>query len=150
MNNVGKDVLVGFDTEGSIKVLQLFFDFGDCNYTIVFQLNHLIRNNTVPEEPKRLLTSNYRLHGKKVNEKLVDIVSMCGTQPPTIARILQTRSLLALIHATKNPFITIEEQRQEDLGLKTIFHFFSREKPYRNFTNSAVHCFVTGRAYRKT
>ena len=44
VNNVGKDVLVGFNTEGSIKVLQLFFNFGNSSYTIVFQLTRHQRN----------------------------------------------------------------------------------------------------------
>ena len=81
VNNVGKDVLVGFDTEGSIKVLQLFFYFGDSSYTIVFQLTRHQRNGNAFS---CIQTSSSR--EKKVNKELVDVMLMCGIQPPTIAQ----------------------------------------------------------------
>ena len=50
------EIPVGFDTEGSIETLQLFFSIDGAEWGVVFQLNRIIINGRAPEEMCRLLT----------------------------------------------------------------------------------------------
>ena len=147
------DILVGFDTEGSIEVLQLFFRINGEEWALVFQLNRIIVNGKAPESVNRLLLLNKVSYGaKKGNEEVIDVLRMCGIPDSAIKAVrivevqrcfevieLMTRGMakaLAYLEHGRytpsfslpiNPFIPIDKQRQEDLGLKTIFKFFFRE-----------------------
>ena len=147
-------VSVGFDTEGSIKVLQLYFTFNERKYALVFQLNKLIYNGKAPNGLVRLLSHPAIVFsGKKVNEEVIEVMTMMSIDEAVIARtkIVETQRCFELIemiskgerfafrylehgHYTpsyalpKNPFVAIDKQQQEDLGLKFIFRFFFPEE----------------------
>ena len=146
----GCDVYCGFDTEGSIKVLQLDFAFGSRTYSHVYQLNKIVYDGKAPEKLQELLAhENLVFTGKKVNDELIEVLEMCGVEPERIrtARIVETQRTFEVIEMVargdryaykylefgqyspdyalpKDPFAPIDKQKQEDLGLKTLFRFF--------------------------
>ena len=87
-------VRCGFDTEGSIKVLQLHFNFEHSSYSHVYQLNKFVRDGDAPEKLKELLTHpRIVFTGKKVNEEVIDVMKMCGVDEANIrtTRIVETQ-----------------------------------------------------------
>ena len=144
------DSLVGFDTEGSIKVLQLFYSFEGREYAQIYQLNKIIVDGRAPEKLIKLLTlDEIVFSGKKVNDEIIDVLGMCGVKEEDVAkaRIIEAQRCFEVIEMVakgidkahqylvdgiyspsyslpKNPFVSLLKQRQEDLGLKTIYQFF--------------------------
>lgn len=143
-------VLVGFDTEGSIKTLQLYFGFKDKEYSQIYHLNKFLDN-----ERARLRLRDLLLHekivftGKSVNDELIDVLQMCGVLDVYIesSRIIESQRCFEVVelavrnskkalaylehgqyspsfHFPKDPFVAIDKQKQENLGLKTIFKLF--------------------------
>ena len=81
-------VLVGFDTEGSIFVLQLFFRFGDREYARIFQLNRIIVDGEAPKNLIRLLTHpKVVFTGKNVNGEAIEVLRMCGAGEEFVKKI---------------------------------------------------------------
>lgn len=150
LNERNGDSLVGFDTEGSIKVLQLFFSFEGKEYAQIYQLNKIVVDGQAPEDLVLLLTDDRIIYsGKKVNDEIVDVLRMCGVKEEVVrkARIVEVQRCFEVIEMMargvekahqylidgiyspsyslpKNPFVSRLKQRQEDLGLKTIYQFF--------------------------
>lgn len=146
-------VLVGFDTEGSIKTLQLHFAFADREYSQIYQLNKILHDDSARRRLRELLLhAKIIFTGKSVNEEIITVLQMCGAKDVdvmqtriiesqrcfevvemitrgngTAVRYLEDRHYSPSFHLPKNPFVPLDKQRQEDLGLKTIFKFFHRK-----------------------
>ena len=145
-----EDVIVGFDTEGSITVLQLFFQINGRDFAQVYQLNKILKENKSPPNLIKLLTDERMVFaGKAVNGEVIEVMRMCRVDEQAIRkmRIVEVQRIFETLevicksdrqaygyfnHGTyipsyslpKNPFIPIDKQKQEDLGLDFLFRIF--------------------------
>jgi len=65
---------LGFDTEGAFDVLQLYAEHGKEKFAIIFQLNHIAPNDSLPPNLRKLLCHQKAvLIGKNAEAELLGL-----------------------------------------------------------------------------